>query len=134
MTSGATRLGECAAHAGVAAEWACQRCGDFVCRACERRTRPEALPLCPPCWDKRALTVVEEVKTESKRLQIGGLVIGILSFFHPLIMLGSLILNIRELRRGAGGTRRWMNVTGVALTCVAVLVWTILFSVFLGKD
>ena len=92
------------------------------------------MPLCPQCWDKRALAVVEEVQTDSTRLQIAGLVIGIFSFLHPLIMLGSLILNVRELRRGAGGARRWMNVTGVALTCVAVLVWSIVLTVLLGKD
>lgn len=129
MTVAAPVAGECAAHAGVAAQWACQRCGSFVCRECERRTRPEAPPLCPKCWDLRSQVVAEQQVTESKKLQIAGFVLGLLSVFHPLIMIASLILNIRGLVRRDGGSRQWMYVAGLAGTGVAVVVWVVLIAV-----
>lgn len=131
MSIAAPVAGECATHAGVKAEWTCQRCGSFVCPACERRTRPDAPPLCPRCWELRSQVVQEQAVTESKRLQVAGLVLGIVSFLHPLLMVASLILNIRELVRGKGGVNRWMNVAGVSLTGLAMLVWTglIVFAV-----
>lgn len=123
MTIAAPVAGECGSHPGTKADWTCQRCGSFVCSACERRTRPEAPPLCPKCWGLREAAVQNQEVTESKRLQIGGLVIGIFSFLHPLIMVGSLILNIRELVKGKGGDARWMNVVGLSLTGLAILTW-----------
>ena len=92
MTIAAPVTGECAQHPGTPAHWACQRCGTFVCTACENRTRPEAPPLCPRCWALRS----------------------------------QVVLNIRELVRGSGGTSRWMNVAGLSLTGVAILAWTTL--------
>ncbi|MBL8915307.1 MAG: hypothetical protein JNM17_31680 [Archangium sp.] len=133
MTIAAPVSGKCAAHPDVAAEWACQRCGTFVCTQCERRTRPEAPPLCPKCWDLRNKTVQDTVAKESRRLQIGGLVIGFLSFLHPLVMVGSLILNIRELRRGTGGDARWMNTAGLVLTGLAMLTWVIVIAVLASR-
>lgn len=129
MTVAVPISGECAAHPGFVAAWACQRCGSFVCSDCERRTRPEAAPLCPKCWALREQVVEETAQTESKRLQVGGLIIGLLSFIHPLVMVGSLVLNIRELVRGTGGTRRWMNVAGLASTGVAIFAWVVLIVV-----
>ena len=123
MTIAAPVSGQCAQHPGVSAAWACQRCGSFVCSACERRTRPDAAPLCPKCWELRAQAVHQQEKTESKRLQVGGLLVGGLSFLHPLIMVGSLVINIRELVRGTGGERRWMNAVGLSLTGLAILTW-----------
>lgn len=133
MTIAAPTTGECATHPGVPAAWACQRCGSFVCAQCERRTRPDAPPLCPKCWELRAKTVHDTTVTESKRLQIAGLVLGIVSFLHPLVMVASLILNIRELVRGTGGTRRWMNVTGVGLTGAAILTWIGFFAFLITR-
>ena len=43
----------CPNHPEVAATWTCGRCGNFMCVACERRTRPEATPMCPACWEMR---------------------------------------------------------------------------------
>ncbi len=123
MTIAAPVAGECASHPGFKADWACQRCGSFVCSSCERRTRPEAPPLCPKCWGLREATVQNQEVTESKRLQIGGLVIGVLSFLHPFLMVGSLILNIRELVKGKGGDARWMNAVGLGLTGLAIFTW-----------
>jgi hypothetical protein len=42
-------------------------------------------------------------------------------------------LNIRELVRGTGGTRRWMNVTGVGLTGAAILTWLGLFAFLITR-
>lgn len=133
MTIASPVSGKCAAHPEVAAEWACQRCGNFVCTQCERRTRPEAPPLCPKCWELRSQVVQQTAATESRRLQIGGLVIGFLSFLHPLVMVGSLILNIRELRRGTGGDARWMNTAGLVLTGLAMLTWVVGIAVLASR-
>ena len=132
MTIATPVAGECPAHPGVKTQWACQRCGSFVCHDCERRTRPGAPPLCPKCWELRSQVVQEQAVTESKRLQVGGLVIGFLSFLHPLVMVGSLVLNIRELVRGKGGTRRWMNVAGLALTGLAIITWVAFIAAFVA--
>ena len=43
----------CASHPETPASWTCARCGSFMCPDCERRTRPEARPMCPACWDLR---------------------------------------------------------------------------------
>lgn len=129
MTVAAPVSGQCALHEGAAAAWACQRCGTFVCAQCERRTRPEAPPLCPTCWELRAKSVQGQATTESKRGEVGGLVIGVLSFLHPLVMVGSLVVNVRELRKGRGGERRWMNVTGLALTGLALCTWLVAIAV-----
>lgn len=128
MTIAAPVAGECSAHPGLKADWACQRCGSFVCTSCERRTRPEAPPLCPKCWALREQTVKNQEVTDSKRLQIGGLVIGLFSVLHPLLMVGSLILNIRELVKGRGGDYRWMNGVGLGLTGLAILTWVVGFT------
>ncbi len=126
MTIAVPRSGQCATHPGVQADWACQRCGSFVCKECERRTRPDAPPLCPKCWALREQAVQDQVVTESRRLQIAGLVLGCVSFLHPLLMVGSAILNIRELVSGRGGVNRWMNVAGVSLTGLALVTWTLI--------
>jgi hypothetical protein len=96
-----------------------------MCTACERRTRPDAPPLCPKCWDLRTATVQDTAAKESRKLQIGGLLLGVFSFLHPLVMVASLILNIRELRRGTGGDSRWMNTAGLVLTGLAIVTWTV---------
>ena len=81
--------------------------------------------MCPACWDLRSKTVSDVVEKESKRLQIGGLIIGFISLLHPLIQVGSLIINIRELIRGTGGRLRWMNIVGLIVTVLAMLTWII---------
>lgn len=123
MTIARPTAGLCAAHPGAPARWACQRCGTFVCSDCERRTRPEAPPLCPKCWELRAQTVGVQQATEANRLPLAGLITGLLSVLHPLLLVASLVLNLRALVRGHGGARRWMHVVGVAGSGVAVLVW-----------
>lgn len=122
MTIARPVSGVCAAHPGVKADWTCQRCGSFVCPACERRTRPDAAPLCPPCWALREQAVKDQVVVESRRMQIAGLVTAIFAF-HPLVTVASLIVNIRELVRGSGGSSRWMNKVGLGITGAWILGW-----------
>ncbi len=133
MTVAAPIAGTCGLHAGVVAAWACQRCGTFVCSACERRTRPEAAPLCPKCWELRAAAVVEQTANESKRMQVGGLVLGVVSFLHPLVQVASLVLNVRELLKKRGGTRGWMNVVGLGLTVMAMLTWVAVIVIAVSR-
>lgn len=125
MTVAAPISGTCAAHPGVAAAWACQRCGTFVCPQCERRTRPDAPPLCPQCWSMREQVVTQQEATESRRVQIAGLVLGCISVFHPLLLVASLVINIRALVKGSGGKSRWMHVAGLAGSGFAVLIWAV---------
>jgi hypothetical protein len=61
--------------------------------------------------------------TESRRVQIAGLVLGCISVFHPLLLIASLVLNIRALVKGTGGSSRWMHVAGLVGSGIAVLVW-----------
>jgi hypothetical protein len=133
MTIAAPVAGECAAHRGVKADWACQRCGSFVCTQCERRTRPEAPPLCPNCWSLREQTVKNQEVADTRRLQKAGLALGVLSFLHPLIMVASLVVSIRELVKGRGGSLRWMNVVGLGLTGLAILTWVGGFAYLISR-
>ena len=133
MSVAAPMSGQCAAHAGVKADWACQRCGSFVCLECERRTRPEAPPLCPKCWALREQTVQHQEVVESKKLQIAGLVLGVVSVLHPLLLVGSLVVNIRELRRRKEGANRWMNQVGLAGSAFAVFAWMVLIIVLVTR-
>lgn len=122
--------GECATHAGVKADWTCQRCGSFVCNECERRTRPEAPPLCPKCWALRDQAVQVHIAADSGRMQKAGLVLGLFSL-NPLVMIASFIVNLRELKAGRGGARRWMNQVGLGLTVAFLFCYfaLILFAV-----
>jgi len=120
MTSGI-----CALHPGVAAEWACQRCGTFVCKDCERRTRPDAQPLCPKCWELRERSLGKQTTVESEKGALAGFILGLVSVFHPLLMIASLVVNIRALIKKTGGARKWMHTAGLAATGVAMLIWFI---------
>lgn len=132
MTVAAPLAGECAAHRGVKADWTCQRCGSFVCTQCERRTRPDAPPLCPQCWVLREQAVQVQQAKDSSRMQSVGLGLGIFSI-HPLVIIPSLIVNIRELMRGTGGTRLWMNKVGLGLTLLFTLAYLGLFLVGISQ-
>lgn len=115
--------GTCALHPGVVAEWTCQRCGTFVCRDCERRTRPDAQPLCPKCWELRERSIGKQETTDNEKGAIAGFVLGLVSVFHPLLMIASLIVNIRALIKKSGGARKWMHTAGLIATGVAMLIW-----------
>lgn len=115
--------GACGFHPAAPAAWACQRCGTFVCVDCERRTRPEAPPLCPKCWELRAAAVQDTSARDARRLAIGGLVVGFLSFLHPLVQVGSLVLNLRALVKAPSGQRPALNGAGLVLTLMAIFTW-----------
>lgn len=105
----------CASHPDVPATWTCRRCGRFMCAACERRVRPDALPLCPSCWEFRAKRV--EPPAPTSNLGTTGLVLGFVSLL-PLIpiQIASIVVNAIALSRGAG--RR--AVVGLVLTLVGL--------------
>jgi len=106
----------CASHPDAKATWVCGRCGAFLCAACERRTRPEALPMCPACWELRAQKVAPPADN-SQRLRISGLIVGGLSVVPGCwwLQLAAIVLNIVGLTRGRKNQtpREWMNVVGL---------------------
>ncbi|XXF78698.1 hypothetical protein P2318_02770 [Myxococcaceae bacterium GXIMD 01537] len=116
----------CAGHSESLATWVCGRCGTFMCADCERRTRPEARPMCPGCWELRARTVPAQLSGGTS-LPTVGLVLGVLSLIPMCIavQLGSLVVNLMALgktREGEARRRRWQVVTGLALTGVGMLL------------
>ncbi len=116
----------CASHPEALASWTCGRCGSFLCTACERRTRPEARPMCPACWELRARTVpANQGRGGGGGLQTAGLVLGIFSLFPMCvaIQVASLVLNLVALSRvkeAPPGYGRWRPITGLVLTGVGV--------------
>lgn len=117
----------CAGHPEVAAAWTCHRCGSFLCTACERRVRPDAVPMCPSCWELRAQKVPALTAPSGTRLQTTGLVLGALSVLPiwPLI-LGSLITNIVAIvkaKEPPARDVRWRPVAGLTMTILFSLMW-----------
>ena len=108
----------CASHPDVPATWTCRRCGGFMCAACERRVRPDALPLCPRCWEFRGKTV--EAPKPASDLGTSGLVLGFVSLVPGLIpiQIASIVVNAIALSRGA----RWRAGVGIALTVVGFVL------------
>ncbi len=101
-----------------------------MCAACERRVRPDALPLCPSCWEFRAKKV--EAPKPASNLGTTGLVLGFVSLL-PLIpiQIASIVVNAIALSRGAG--RR--AVVGLVLTGVGFAITALVFlgSIFFAK-
>jgi hypothetical protein len=69
------------------------------------------------------VSVLDTSERDKKRSAIGGLVLGFFSFLHPLVQLGSLVLNIRALIKAPAGQKPGMNVAGLLLTIAAILTW-----------
>src|SRR5262249_6369792 len=114
----------CASHPEVQATWTCKRCGGFMCGDCERRVRPDALPLCPGCWGLRGQKVV--ATAGSTKLENAGLWLGALSFTClPPVVIGALVVNLIVLSRAGPGQRRKpllglaLAVAGIGVTLVA---------------
>jgi len=123
----------CATHAEAPATWTCNRCGSFMCAACERRTRPEARPMCPNCWDLRSRNVTENQGRSGANLQVIGLVLGVLSLIPMCVavQIASLVVNIVALvkaRQFPPGHPRWQAITGLSLTLLG-LVATVVIAV-----
>jgi hypothetical protein len=120
----------CGAHPDVPATWVCERCGTFVCGACERRVRPDAKPMCPACWEMRARKVPAAEATSSTRLQTAGMVIGLISILPiPVLQIASLVLNIIAIVRakeGAARAARWRPIVGLCGTGVGLLFWIVI--------
>ena len=117
----------CASHPSAAATFSCPRCGSFMCVECERRTRPEAIPLCPKCWDLRAKVTVPQDNDRSQRMQSLGFGLGIASIL-PIwpIVLGSIIINIISLTRAKEGVlreKRWKSIAGLSISVISMLIW-----------
>jgi hypothetical protein len=120
----------CASHPEAPATWTCPRCGGFMCAGCERRVRPDALPLCPSCWGLRGQKVAATPR--STRLENAGLWLGAFSLTClPPVVMASVVVNLVVLVRAAPGGRRkpllglGLTVGGVAVT---VTVFTLLLS------
>lgn len=104
-----------------------------MCQACERRTRPDAAPMCPSCWDLRAKSVTPVTGPPKHRLQNLGLGFGIASLL-PLwpVILTSLVLNIVALVKASGSeelkAHRWKPIVGLVITVVAVGLWVLVVA------
>jgi len=103
-----------------------------MCEACERRTRPEALPLCPSCWSLREQRVAAAPK--GTRLESAGLWLGGLSFIPlPPIVMASLIVNIMVLARAPPGERT-KGLVGLGLTFGGLVVTISVLALVFSRD
>lgn len=115
----------CARHPAVEARWTCPRCGAFMCATCERRVRPEALPMCVACWALRERSVEPPAATKRDRTPLVGLVLGAVALVPGCfaLQLAALALNVVALvrtRRAGPEARRWQAWTGLGLTLVGL--------------
>ncbi len=139
MSQPATPGSSCARHPESPATWVCGRCGSFMCQACERRTRPEAYPLCPACFELREQRVVP-VKVSSKTgLQTAGFVLGLVAILPiPVVMIASLAINIVALvqaKEPPASLTRWKSIVGLVVTLVSMALWlgVFLLVAFFGR-
>ena len=115
----------CASHPEAKASWTCKRCGAFMCEACERRVRPDAMPLCPSCWDLREQRV--PAPRGPRRLETAGLWLGGLSLTClPPVMMASLVVNLIVLAR-AGPGARLKPLVGLGLTVAGAFLLVAVF-------
>ena len=126
----------CATHADARARWTCPRCGNFMCVACERRVRVDALPMCPACWELRAVKVPDQ-RSLNTGLQTAALVLGIISAVHPCLMVASLVVGIIAIvkaKEGPAKAARWRPIVGLCCTGLWMLVWIAIISVAAFKS
>ena len=129
----------CARHPAVEARWACPRCGAFMCGTCERRVRPEALPMCVACWALRERSVEAPGAPKQDHTPLVGLVLGCVALVPGCIalQLAALALNIVALvrtRRAGPEARRWRAWTGLGLSLVGLAASVALFATGLLAD
>jgi hypothetical protein len=88
--------------------------------------RPDAVPMCPACWELRAVKVPEQ-KSSSTGLQTAALVLGCIAILPiPLVQLASLVLCIVAIvkaRHGPARAVRWKPVVGLCCTGVGLSFW-----------
>jgi len=123
----------CALHPLSRAAWVCPRCGAFMCGACERRTRPDAVPMCAGCWEVRTRNVGEpRAEKASTALQTGGLVLGAASLLPlPTVQFASVVIGIIGLvlaRTEAARKVRWRPIVGLCLTLVGVGIDVLVYA------
>ncbi|WP_147441749.1 hypothetical protein [Corallococcus exercitus] len=99
----------CARHDDIVASGVCPRCGAFMCPRCENRTREQASPLCPGCWELRARSIKKAPESFFTAPNVG-LQLGLVSLipFCFIVQPVSLVLNIVNLvkARREGGSQR----------------------------
>jgi B-box zinc finger len=122
----------CAAHPDAPASWICRRCGTFMCTACERRVRPEAVPMCPGCWALRERAVAGFTEQPRATLQNVGLALGVVSLLPGLflVQVPSLIVCVLGLVRAKNDVARrarWRAAVGLGLTLVGGVLSMALF-------
>jgi len=121
---------QCAAHPESDATWVCGRCGTFFCALCERRVRPEALPMCPTCWELRQKVAPKPPNTKAT-IQTVGLVLGVFSLIPGCFALqvASIIVNIIAIVRAKepfARSVRWRAILGLLLSCVGLVLGGVL--------
>ncbi|WP_375756317.1 hypothetical protein [Corallococcus exercitus] len=98
----------CARHEGIVANHACLRCGTFMCPRCERRSRREATPMCPGCWELRIRSIEKPPASVFTAPNVG-LQLALVSLlpFCFILQPVSLVLNVVNLvkARREGGSR-----------------------------
>jgi len=93
--------------------------------------RPDALPMCPNCWDLREQRVAAAPK--ATRLENAGLWLGGLSFLClPPIVMASLVVNLIVLSRAAPGQRS-KGLVGLGLTIGGVVVTIAVFALVIFR-
>jgi len=118
----------CPLHPEAAARWTCPRCGAFFCAGCARRTRPDAIPICPSCWALRDEKVQTIASKKQDRLAITGFVLGFFALIPlPPIQIASLVINIIGLVRKDTGPR-WAPWSGLALTLAGLVISGLTFA------
>lgn len=123
----------CAEHPEAAATAVCPRCGTFVCRACERRTRPEAVPMCPECWDRRVKVVDEREGRRAMWLPNTVLGLGVAALIPCIwpLQVGAVVVGLWALSRlgpdspPSARTRIWIGMglgaLGLGLSALVML-------------
>ena len=121
----------CALHPDAPATWVCGRCGSFMCRECERRTRPAAKPICPACWDLRDQRVAPVQVPSKTALQTAGFVLGFIAILPiPVLIIGSLIINTIAFFKATeppARLTRWRSVVGFCISLLSIGVWGLIF-------
>ncbi|MGQ0505873.1 MAG: B-box zinc finger protein [Myxococcaceae bacterium] len=118
----------CSNHPTTPASRLCARCGSFICTDCERRTRPDAMPLCPSCWGARSRTVAP-LSPPPDALPWAGIALGLLPYFcllswFPVLVFGvpSIIVNTIVLVRSKAPELRalhWIAIVGLSLSLLS---------------
>lgn len=114
----------CPVHPDRPAALTCPRCGSFMCLECQRRTRPDAVPMCPACWELRS-KVAQKVDTKpSTRLQTTALVLGCIAILPILFLqITALVVGIVALVKTRNPTirhARWRPIVGLVFAGVGI--------------